>query len=410
MQVLLPADLPAGETVVEVKKSGDPSVYSPPLTLLSQAKSWSADWRVIPATTSEHVLTVASSALLPKRVWFGSKVEGVSLGGVWVCDFGDSVYCANPQLGSHVGSIQAFAQAPYSTSQVYAGSETQGIFICPEICDEGDRWRQSNSGLGNLNIRAIVVDPHESRTIYVATAAGVYRSLNAGVSWSAYNAGLLMSQQDVHSLSLYRPTILAEPVLYMGTAGAGVLRKVGTANWGAINTGIFSEDATSDEGSSYLESVTLSALESHPVTPALLYGGGTGQHQILDALWKVGVWQRSETEALNHWTQLGSNGSNGFPCPDNVSDPCSSATPGTGLSSMQVLDLAVDPAQSQHIYAATRLDGLQTGGVYRSLDAGSSWQAFNAINGGGSLNNATALALNHRRLYVGTPQGLFYAP
>ena len=78
---------------------------------------------------------------------------------------------------------------------------------------------------------------------------------------------------------------------------------------------------------------------------------------------------------------------------------------------MQVLDLAVDPAQVQYIYAATRLDGAQTGGVYRSTDAGATWQVFSQTqNAGVSLNNATVLAINHLRLYAGTPQGLYRAP
>lgn len=410
MEVLLPTDLPVGDAVVEVSKSGAPSSYSPWLTLLSQPKSWSADWSAIPGTAAEHVLAVASSSLLPKRVWFGSKVGGAGAGGIWVCDTGSSTSCLNPKPGSSVGSIQAFAQAPDSTSRVYAGSETQGFLLCPANCDQGANWKQSNFGLNNLNVRAIVVDPHEPQKIYAATASGVYRSQNSGGNWSAYNAGLLGNQQNVHSLSIYRPTILAEPVLYMGTAGAGVLRKIGAADWGTINTGIFSEDASSNEGSQYLQSVTISALEAHPTIPGLLYGGGTGQHQIVTAIWKVGIWQRSETGSVSNWMQLGRNGSNGFPCPANTFDTCLPVTPGTGLSSMQVLDLAVDPAQSQHIYATTRLDGLQAGGVYRSTDAGVSWEAFNVINGGVSLSDATVLAVNHLRLYAGTPQGLFQAP
>lgn len=410
MQVVLPTDLPAGETVVEVSKSGAPSLYTPPLTILAQPKNWSADWRRIPGTAAEHVLTVASSSLLPKRVWFGSQFGGAGTGGIWVCDTRETLSCTNPKPGSEVGSIQAFAQSPDSTSRVYAGSQTQGFWLCPANCDQGINWRQSNFGLGVGNIRAIVVDPHEPRIIYVATPGGVYRSQNSGGNWSAYNTGLLGSQQNGYSLSIYRPTIVSEPVLYMGTAGAGVVRKVGTANWQTINTGIFSQDATSNEGSAYLENVTISALEAHPATPALLYGGGIGQHQILDAIWKVGVWQRSETEGVSDWVQRGRNGNNGFSCPENTSDLCTPVTAGTGLSSMQVLDLAVDPAQPHHIYAATRLDGLQTGGVYRSVDAGVSWQAFNQVNGGSALNDATTLALNHLRLYAGTPQGLFYAP
>ena len=413
MQVQLPPDLPAGETVVEVTSLGLPSTYAPPLTLLSQPKVWTTDWRAVAGTATEHVLTVASSALLPKRVWFGSKAEGASSGGVWVCDFGDTldaVSCANPQPGSNVGSIQAFAQAPYNTYRVYAGSETQGVLICPEHCAAEESWAQSNTGLGNLNIRDIVVDPHEPKHIYVATAAGVYRSLNAGASWSAYNNGLLLNQQDAHSLALYRPHILAEPVLYLGTAGAGVLRKTGAAHWQSVNTGIFSQDATSNEGTPYLESVTISTLEAHPVTSGLIYGGGTGQHQILDAIWKVGIWERSETEGLSNWIQRGRNGSNGFPCPENSPDLCTPVTAGTGLSSMQVRDLAVDPAQPQHIYAATGSDGAQAGGIYRSTDAGASWQPFHSVNSEAALTDATALVINHLKLYAGTSQGLFYTP
>lgn len=406
IQVNLPPGLPLGETTVKLSKNGAAAELEPLLTLM-QPISWSNSWGQLAATAAEHVLAIATATARPDLVWFGAKGD-TGLGGIWRCEStagNDS--CSNILPAASVGAIQALVQAadtsPTQLGTFYAGSATAGVYACESQCQTAASWQQRNTGLGDLNVRALATDPQQPTHVYAATANGIYFSSDRGQTWSDFNAGLEVGQRNLHALAIYRPNLVTQPVLYVGTAGSGVFRKQGEASWATINTGIFSQDSTSNEGTQYLSSVTVSALRPHPANPAILYGGGTGQHQIITAIWKVGIWQRSETGGASNWSQIARNGSNGFPCPAGTFGLCNPVTPGTGLSSMQILDIAVDPANTSHIYTATRLDGVQTGGIYRSTDAGSSWASFS------SFNSATVLGINQLRLYAGTPSGLYRA-
>lgn len=436
LQVQLPADLPTGNTTVSVVSNGQAAPQTPALQVLTAPLSWSNNWGQLTATANEHVLAIAASTARPDQVWFGAKGD-TGLGGIWHCesDAGNDS-CSNILPAANVGAIQALEQArdssPTQPGVFYAGSASAGVYVCESDCQTAGNWQQRNTGLGDLNVRALASDPQQPAHVYAATANGVYFSSDRGQNWSDINAGLEVDQRNLHALAIYRPNLVTQPVLYVGTEGSGVFRKQGAANWATINTGIFSQNGTGDEGTQFLGGVTVSALRPHPEntsTSEILYGGGFGvfpEGGILSSPWKVGIWQRTESGSTTNWEQVGNNGTNGFPCPNftpsdinalnflaifnagvsDLLDQCGSpgsATPGTGLESMWILDIVVDPANTSHIYTATRLDGAQTGGIYRSTDAGSSWSAFS------NFNSATVLGINQLRLYAGTPTGLYRA-
>jgi hypothetical protein len=57
--------------------------------------------------------------------------------------------------------------------------------------DGGAGWSASNTGLGNLSVNAIVIDPVKAGTVYAGTdREGVFRSVDGGASWSEFNTGL----------------------------------------------------------------------------------------------------------------------------------------------------------------------------------------------------------------------------
>jgi hypothetical protein len=53
--------------------------------------------------------------------------------------------------------------------------------------DGGMNW--AKTGLTSFAI-ALVVDPHNSDTVYAATLQGVVKSTDRGITWSAANSGL----------------------------------------------------------------------------------------------------------------------------------------------------------------------------------------------------------------------------
>lgn len=54
----------------------------------------------------------------------------------------------------------------------------------------GTSWTAAETGLPDVPVVKIVVDPGDSNTLYAATWLGVYRTTDSGTSWSLFGAGL----------------------------------------------------------------------------------------------------------------------------------------------------------------------------------------------------------------------------
>lgn len=375
------------------------------------ASAWS-NWGRIEETMNQNVLAVAASVKTPNKVYFGSKLASPSLGGIWTCELGEFDDCDRAVFDDEPdpGSVQAVAINPVNPNVIYAGSETNGVYRSTTGGDV-DSWSTQNTGLSGdaLNVRAIAIDPVHPDKVYIATKNGVwFRDFGvSGSSWENISQGIVSNATVNHlnafSLSIYHPLTDPEPTVFVGVDAGGVYRKEGNNNWQTINTGIFS-GASVSEGTTYLDGVTVTALAAHPTNSALLYGGGTGNYSS----WKVGIWQRLNTDSS--WTQIARNGTNGF--------PYLFLTPSTGLSSMQILSIAVDPVTPSTIYTATQKDGAQTGGIYYCTTGNTScaanttsWKKLGPTSGTTDtfFDSAQALAANQLHLYAGTPTGLYRA-
>src|SRR6185436_8113435 len=74
-----------------------------------------------------------------------------------------------------------------STSIAYAASN-YGVH---KTTDAGINWNQVISGLTNISVTALVVDPSTPATVYAGTeGGGVFKRTNSGGSWSPVNTGL----------------------------------------------------------------------------------------------------------------------------------------------------------------------------------------------------------------------------
>jgi photosystem II stability/assembly factor-like uncharacterized protein len=82
--------------------------------------------------------------------------------------------------------------------------------------DYGETWQDIASGLPELPVNKLVVDPSDTGYLYLATDAGVYYSENDGLSWSPLSNG--MPLVVVTDLRLHNPS----RTLYAATYGRGV--------------------------------------------------------------------------------------------------------------------------------------------------------------------------------------------
>lgn len=193
-------------------------------------------------------------------------------------DQGESWNCEPTGLpGATIWSIALDTDSPVNARILYAASYKNGVF---KSNDGGQSWAAVNGGLGvedNLQVRKIVIDPNESQTLYAGIEAshtdndtvqgGLFKSTNAGVSWSRIDTP--MPQLSVWDIAVVpgNPQIIYTAVSsefdhrLEETFPGGVYKSVdGGTSWARVSTGFGSA-----------ENLDISSIAIHPVNPNILY-------------------------------------------------------------------------------------------------------------------------------------------
>ena len=186
-------------------------------------------------------------------------------------------------------------------------------------------WARLSSGqfFSRDRVTAITIDPTDPGVWYVGTAnAGIYKSLNAGVSWQPAHNGL--GRASVQSLVIDPQN---PRTLYASVHLGGVSKTVnGAEQWQASNKGI---ELPGWAG------ISTVILDPHD-TRHLYYTQGLNVYESND---------RGES-----WSQVRSSA-----CPIKTSD------------------MVIHPTDSKTLFAADFGDGNCKGGVYKSSDSGRTW-------------------------------------
>ena len=330
-------------------------------------------------------------------------IAPVAPGAVYAAQFGNDVFKSadggKTWVRMNVGrnffygaSVTAIASDPSSPGTVYAGTDVYGIF---KSTNGGGSWKEINAGLPPYiyldrlpSVGALAIDAVTPTTIYAGTAAGVFKSTDAGEHWTAAGSGLSGS---VNALAI-DPRNPA--TLYAGTS-VGVFKSTdGGANWNAINTG-------------FIGSRFVSALAIDPQTSTTLYAAVD-----TDRVFK-------SSDAGQTWTRLNTGPAT---CDALAIDPSAPATlyagtrglglfrsrdgglswtavpPGADSYSLDVRAVVIDGSAPSTLYAGTH------GGVFRSRDSGETWTA---INENLTTTDVRALTIDAASgtLYAGTAGG-----
>ena len=208
----------------------------------------------------------------------------------------------------------------------------------------GSSWSNNNTGLTE-SLNALAVAPGNPNVIYAGNSSGFYRSTDAGASWTRTSPGL----PSVDSIAI-DPT--NSSIVYAGAIGLFKTTDGGN-NWTTLN--IPANDAR------------VGTIVFDPATPSTMYAGSNG-----------GVFR--STDSGSTWTTL-----NNFGAP----------------SAPFVTSLAIDPTAPLTIYAGTSGSGL-----FKTTNGGNSWTAIN--NGittgfGGNpavVDDIVIDSLNSSTLYV----------
>ena len=119
------------------------------------------------------------------------------------------------------------------------------------------------------------------------------------------------------------------------------------------------------------------ALVIDPGNPAVIYSGGVGG----------GVWKTSDGGA--HWAPLADT-----------------------MANLALASLAMDPANSQVLYAGTgegmgNLDAIRGAGVFKTSDGGASWSRLAATTSWQHVNDIVVSTLNSQRVVAATNNGIW---
>jgi hypothetical protein len=128
--------------------------------------------------TSNVIATafIASIAVHPRRqnIVYAATLPRFddNSGGLYVSADGGATWTLNPSLG-HV-ALNSLTFDPFSPSTIYAASNGQGVF---RSTDAGQTWTAMSDGLNSveaLRVLNIAIDPVDSRNLYIGTYAGAY--------------------------------------------------------------------------------------------------------------------------------------------------------------------------------------------------------------------------------------------
>lgn len=119
-------------------------------------------------------------------------------------------------------TVHSLALVPGSPVTLYAGNDSAGVY---KTVDGGVTWVARNSGLQSLFIHALVVDADNPLSLFAATDSGVFASLDGAGTWSKSSTGLPSGATGFDTR-----TLIQDPahhnVLYCGLYGAGVFQSL----------------------------------------------------------------------------------------------------------------------------------------------------------------------------------------
>jgi photosystem II stability/assembly factor-like uncharacterized protein len=215
------------------------------------------------------------------------------------------VIYGNPWVTSIAVDPQTSSTVYAATSPVYVGVGNFDGGGVLKTTDGGDSWTTLSNTLVGKYTGPIVIDPHESATLYIASRSTLFKSTDGGASTLPLSFGVDLGYAVVTSLGIDDHT----GTIYAGTSGAGMFKSTdGGSTWIRINRG--------------LTELQVMAIAIDPGASATLYVGTA-----------AGVF-RSEDAGLT-WRSFSA-----------------------GLANPDVQSLAIAPGDPKTIYAGTYDDSV----------------------------------------------------
>lgn len=155
--------------------------------------------------------------------------------------------------------ILTLAIGPGEPDVIYVGTQRGGLYVTR---NGGATWASMDQELHGLDVFDVVIAATDPRLIYLATSEGVYKSVDAGYTWTRLNGAIQGRRVN---------TVVVHPqnmeIVYAGLQHGAAYRSTdGGAHWTPLKRG--------------LGDVTVFSLALDPRNPAILCAGTT------DGIWR----------------------------------------------------------------------------------------------------------------------------
>ncbi len=289
---------------------------------------------------------------------------------------------------------------------IYVGAEADGLYRK----EAGDsRWEKLAKGMPpQPEVRAIVVHPSDSGTIFVGTQRGIYRSQDSGDSFTRMN---LAEGRIVWSIKFHPHD---PSIMFLGTEGSEVFKSAdGGENWEYQAT-ISNPASVQMAFATRILGIGIEAGDTNQMYAALEVGGaahssdGGKTWAIVNSVFDgdvdlmdlhgvaVGV---NESVFISNRTGVWRTQDRGQNWQDLQFESFSDIQYSRGVE--------VAPNDPSTLYACVGLNfGSEQGGVMRSTDAGATWARFD--QGVAPLSTTFGIAVNDRspeQVYFCTRKG-----
>jgi photosystem II stability/assembly factor-like uncharacterized protein len=156
-----------------------------------------------------------------------------------------------PINNNGIGRVNCIVIDPHDTGTLYVGTACGGVHISH---DGGNTWTSNTDQFPSLSIADIAVNPHNSDTIYAATGdgygyegggynifwgglytAGVMKSTDGGHTWDTTGLSYLQSNTDIIQKLLIHPN---KPDILLAATRNGIFRTTDAgATWTKVDSG-----------------------------------------------------------------------------------------------------------------------------------------------------------------------------
>jgi photosystem II stability/assembly factor-like uncharacterized protein len=303
--------------------------------------------------------------------------------------------------------------------------------------DRGKTWTRRDAGLEDFSVRAITIDPNDANFVLIGGLTGVYRSTDAGGSWTK-----ISDQVNVESLAVDPRT---HDRVYVGTWRQGWRTEDGGKSWSLINNGmvldtdmfsitveasnpdslwvstcgwVYNTENRGDKWTRFRDGFNnrrIHDIEVDPCDPDTLYAGSVAGLYRTDDRGKSWYVVSDEglvvnTIVLNPQRPdriiLGVEGDGVYVSDDRAKTFTRASN---GLYNVHVTSIVPDPSVKDRVYASVVFGG-GASGIYRSSDGGETWEKASTTK----LPEVLSLAISSEndadpRFVAGTQNGFFYS-